>query len=174
MGALPFTFVKTIVLVFSFFILLLGESFFLREGRGMVAEFPLFLLIAIFAIFGAVQAGDLMTMVLFMEMLSYCLFVMPIVYKITNLSLEAMLKYFILGSFSSAFLLMGTSLVFATFGTVSYSQLSALLLLDVDQLGIDLLGLTANSVVYGVYFNVGFVFIFSALFFKLGLFPFHF
>ncbi len=169
--------VKAFVVFCALLVLILTESFFLRQGRGLVAEWPVFLLIAVYASFGVIQAGDLMTMVLFMEMLSYSLFVMPILYKITNLSLEAMLKYFILGSFASAFLLMGTSLVYATFGTVSYESLYLLMVLGSDSLGALMLGhssLEDYPFVYGMYLNLGFVFVFSALFFKLGLFPFHY
>lgn len=118
-----------------------------------------------------------MTMVLFMEMFSYSLFVMPILFKITNLSLEAVLKYFILGSFASAFLLMGTSLVYATFGTVSYELLYLLMVLGSDSFGSLMLGyVTVEDApfVYGMYLNLGFIFVFCALFFKLGLFPFHY
>lgn len=144
----------------------------------MAAEFPLFLLISVFAIFGALQASDLMTMSLFMEMLSYCLFVMPILYKITNLSLEALLKYFILGSFSSAFLLMGTSLVFSAFGTVAYSSLYFMLSMGADSLLVSgpfaFMDHGGACFSYGLFFNLGFIFLFSALFFKLGLVPFHY
>jgi NADH-quinone oxidoreductase subunit N len=170
-------FVKAFVVVFSFFVLILAESFFFREGQGMAVEFPLFLLISVFAIFGAIQASDLMTMSLFMEMLSYCLFVMPILYKITNLSLEALLKYFILGSFSSAFLLMGTSLVFSAFGTVAYSSLYFMLSMEADSTlfsGPFAFADYGGAFSYGLFFNLGFIFLFSALFFKLGLVPFHY
>lgn len=174
-SGISIVYVKAMVVIFSFFILVLAESFFSRHGGAMAVEFPLFLLLAVFSIFGAIQASDLMTMALFMEMLSYCLFVMPILYRMTNLSLEALLKYFILGSLSSAFLLMGTSLVYATFGTVNYSYLYALLSMGMSSF-LSYAEPAGFHSFYGtqVYLSLGFVFLFSALFFKLGLVPFHY
>lgn len=93
----------------------------------MVVEFPIFILFSVFSIFCILQARDLMLIALFMEMLSYCLFVMPVLYKFSNLSIEATVKYFILGSFSSCFLLMGVGLVFAAFGTTKNGDLQSLL-----------------------------------------------
>lgn len=126
-GSITLIYVKVFVAFFSLLVLLLAKAFFIGTGRGMVVEFPIFILFSVFSIFCILQARDLMLIALFMEMLSYCLFVMPVLYKFSNLSIEATVKYFILGSFSSCFLLMGVGLVFAAFGTTKNGDLQSLL-----------------------------------------------
>lgn len=173
-SALALAYMKAFVASLSYLVLVLSESFLFRKGQRMAPEFSIFILIAVFAIFGALQARNLMTMALFMEILSYCLFVMPVLAKITNLSLEALLKYFLLGSLSSAFLLLGTSYIFVTCGTLEYSSLHAIFRLGAEaKLFQGASDLMMFPWTYGLFFNGGFICLFSALSFKLGLVPFH-
>lgn len=170
LGGFSLALLKAFLIIAASCLVVLAESFFFSAGRYMAPEFPIFFLISIYAAFGAIQSADLMTMVLFMEILSYCLFVMPILFKVTNLTVEAVLKYYVLGSFSSGFLLMGTGLVYAAYGTVVYSSLALLLSGEQPALALGFL----DSLMHGTFMNLGFIFIFSALFFKLGLVPFHY
>ncbi len=176
-GSITLIYIKILVAFFSFLVLLLAKAFFVSAGRGMVVEFPIFILFSVFSIFCIVQARDLILVVLFMEMLTYCLFVMPVLYKFSNLSIEATLKYFLLGSFSSCFLLLGVSLVFVAFGTTKTEALRCFLYMLSNsslEFSINFSTISLPFFLEAFYLNVGFVFIFCALFFKLGLFPFHY
>jgi len=171
LGGFPLGFLKACLMIFATAVIVLTERFYLSTAVAMAPEFPIFFLMALYAIFGALQAADLVTMALFMELLSYCLFVMPLFFKVTNMAIEATLKYYILGSFSSGFLLMGVALVYAAFGTTFYSALSLLLVGE----GSSLFSLVAlDTFLYDGFMNIGFIFLFSAFFFKLGLVPFHY
>lgn len=123
------------------------------------------------------QACELMLIVLFLEMLSYCLFVLPVFFRFSNLSMEAAVKYFLLGSYSSCFLVMGVCLVFVAFGTTKLvdlqSILSSLSSVAMDFF-VDFSGSGLSLFFSALYANIGFVFIFCGLFFKVGLFPFHY
>lgn len=171
LGGFHLAVLKAFLMIFATMLIVLSEKFFLAIARSMAPEFPIFFLMSIYAIFGALQAVDLVTMALFMELLSYCLFVMPLFFKVTNMTIEATLKYYILGSFSSGFLLMGVALIYAAYGTTFYSSLALLLAGE----GSALFGVVAlDSFMYNGFMSIGFVFLFSAFFFKLGLVPFHY
>jgi len=79
----------------------------------------------------------------------------------TNLlSIEAILKYFLINSFSSSLMAFSISLIFGIFGSLDFHLFSIIAkesLLGISQ--------------YGLYF-IFFVFL-SGLFFKLALFPFN-
>lgn len=76
------------------------------------------------------------------------------------LSVEAGLKYFVLGSLASGMLLFGLALIYGLCGTTNFASLG-LLLLDVEHTGILVV---AFSLVFGAIF-----FKLAALLFKLGL-----
>lgn len=65
-------------------------------------------------------------MYLSLELFSFCLYILASFKRYSNLSIEAALKYFILGSFSSGIFLYGISLLYGFFGTVNFIELSVL------------------------------------------------
>ena len=117
----------------------------------------------LFSLCGAilmVGMTSLVTLFLGIEILSIPLYVLAASNKDNRFSLEAGLKYFILGSFSSAFLLFGIALIYGTFGEFTIDRI-----VEIQQ---------TSGVLMPPYFHIGVLFIFVALFFKMALAPFHF
>jgi len=79
--------------------------------------------------------------------------------SVAALAAEASLKYYIMGSISSSFYLLGTSLVYGIKGTINFGSLAAS----------EALGITYNNDI----FLIGIIFILFYFLFKLSIFPFH-
>lgn len=103
------------------------------------------------------SAGEMITLFLGIETMSLSLYCLCGASLYNRRCSESSLKYFILGSFSSAFLLYGMSLVYGLTGTLDI-RLASEILTKADPA---LLGLTIGMFIVG-------------LFFKLGAVPFHF
>ncbi len=123
-----------------------------RLGASTTEAFPL----ALFATGGMmmfVAAGDLLTMFVALEVLSLPLYVLTAISRRRRLlSQEAALKYFLLGSFSSAFFLFGAALLYGFAGTVSLSGI-AMALSRADDPGLLIPG--TLFVLFGVLFKIG-------------------
>ncbi len=104
-------------------------------------------------------ANDLLTLFVALEVLSIPLYIMVALSRRRRLlSQEAAMKYFMLGAFSSAFLLFGSALLFGFAGSISFPDIHDALGANV---GLDPLLLIGTALV-----AVG-------LFFKIGAVPFH-
>lgn len=103
---------------------------------------------------------NLLTLFLGIEIMSIPLYVMAASKRHSASSLEAGIKYFILGSFASAFLLFGIALVYGTTGSFIMEEI-----IMVQQM---------RGAEIPAYFFVGFIFIILSLVFKMALAPFHF
>jgi NADH-quinone oxidoreductase subunit N len=73
------------------------------------------------------RANDLIVVFLGLEILSIALYVMAGMHLRRTESQEAAIKYFVLGAFSSAFLLYGIALVYGATGSTNMSDISAFL-----------------------------------------------
>jgi NADH-quinone oxidoreductase subunit N len=71
-----------------------------------------------------VQAGDLMTLFLGLEWFSICLYILCAIEIDRVSSLEAGLKYLVVGSFGSAVLLFGLALVYGSTGELKYTEIA--------------------------------------------------
>jgi NADH-quinone oxidoreductase subunit N len=118
--------------------------------------------LALFSVAGMMlfpAANDLLTLFVALEVLSLPLYIMVgLARRRRLLSQEAALKYFLLGAFSSAFLLFGSALIFGYSGSINFSEIH-------DSLG-TFVGLDPLLLVGTALLSVG-------LFFKVGAVPFH-
>src|SRR5215213_3098976 len=90
------------------------------EWEGLPAgEFHTLLLFATVGMMLMAAGNDLVMLFLGLEILSISTYVMAGFRRTDTRSNEASLKYFILGSFSSAFLLFGTALIFGATGSTN-------------------------------------------------------
>jgi NADH-quinone oxidoreductase subunit N len=105
---------------------------------------------------GLVVANDLATLFVALETLSIGVYSLTGVARQRARSAEGAMKYFILGAFSSGFLLYGIALVYAAGGTLRLDRLAETGFGDATQLGV-----------------VGTVLVLVGLLFKLGAVPFH-
>lgn len=94
-----------------------SDSYLRREGLDGVESYVLMLMSATGAMLMA-AAGSLIMLFLGLEIMSIALYVMAAYHRRRRQSGEAGLKYFILGSFSSALFLYGVALVYGATGSV--------------------------------------------------------
>ena len=105
---------------------LLADGYLRREGLDGPELYILMLLAATGGmILGS--ANDLMVMFLGIEILSIATYVMAAMHMRRLSSQEAGLKYFVLGAFSSAFLLYGIALVYGATGSMSLLKIQTFL-----------------------------------------------
>lgn len=141
-----------------------AEQTAVKAGFTTTEVFPL----VMFAIAGMLvfpAANDLLTLFVALEVLSLPLYLLcALARRKRLLSQEAAVKYFLLGAFSSAFLLFGIALIYGYAGSMSYAQIARVVEGDVttidpalaDTMGNDALLLIGGAlVVMGLLFKVG-------------------
>jgi NADH-quinone oxidoreductase subunit N len=147
------------VIVASTFLVFLFSDSYLRQRRIPWAEFyPL----AIWSAFGGmimVSTENLLMMFLGLETLSIALYCMAGMAREEQKSEESALKYFLLGAFASAFLLLGIAFVYGGSGTIDIGVAT--------EFGMSIPGALST------YVQVGVLLIIIGLAFKMGLAPFH-
>lgn len=124
-----------------------------RAGLSQGEVFPL----ALFSVLGMMvftTAGDLLTLFVALEVLSLPLYVLSgLARRRRLLSQEASLKYFLLGSLSSAILLFGAALLYGFAGSVRFADIAAAVS---TVAGMDTILLSgATLVLVGLLFKVG-------------------
>ena len=146
-------FVGLAILVATIFLVLLsGGAIAKRNLRP--AEF---LSLALFSATGMMllaMSADLITLFLNIELMSLAIYVLAGMVRTDRRSNEAAIKYFVNGSFASAFLLFGMALLYGATGTVRLTEMAG----TADNV-MAMLGLTLMLVGFG---------------FKVGAVPFHF
>ncbi len=134
-------FIQSVILLATLLALLLSAGYLRRENLETPEYFALMLCSATGMMIMA-SANDLITIFLALEILSIALYVLAAFDRQRLTSQEAGLKYFLLGSFSSAVFLYGIALVYGATGTtnlVGISQFFAHIVLLHD--GVLLVGL---------------------------------
>jgi NADH-quinone oxidoreductase subunit N len=102
---------------------LVGDGWLRREGQ-TGPEFHVLLLLSASGAMVMGAANDLIVVFLGLEILSIALYVLAAFNSRRNQSGEAALKYFVLGSFSSAVFLYGIALVYGATGTTDLPQIA--------------------------------------------------
>jgi NADH-quinone oxidoreductase subunit N len=106
-------------------LLAVGVSFARRESAERVGEYYALLATAGGGMAFLVSAHNLMTLFLGLEWFSICLYILCAIEIDRAGSLEAGLKYLIVGSFGSAVLLFGSALVYGATGELGFEQIAA-------------------------------------------------
>lgn len=97
------------------FTLFFVQDYFGRQGKNLSDVYALI----VFAVLGMVllaNAKDLLMTFIGLETMSMCLYIFASLYKMDPKSNESGLKYFLLGSFASAFMLFGIALIYGASG----------------------------------------------------------
>ncbi|RII22200.1 NADH-quinone oxidoreductase subunit N [Streptomyces sp. YIM 130001] len=146
-----------------------GEQAAVKAGFATTEVFPLVL----FAIAGLLvfpAANDLLTLFIALEVFSLPLYLLCALARRKRLmSQEAAVKYFLLGAFSSAFLLFGVALLYGYAGTVNYAGIAEVV--DGTIQNID--PVLAETMGNDVLLLIGAAMILMGLLFKVGAVPFH-
>jgi NADH-quinone oxidoreductase subunit N len=137
----------------------LVDDYLRREGLDGVEPYVLMLMAGTGAMLMAASGG---TIILFLglEIMSISLYVMTAYHRRRAASGEAGLKYFILGSFSSAIFLYGAALAYGATGSTQFNDMATYLASN---------ALASNGVLLG-----GMVLLIVGLGFKVAAVPFHF
>ncbi|MET9700828.1 NADH-quinone oxidoreductase subunit NuoN [Streptomyces sp. NPDC006529] len=146
-----------------------SEKAAVKAGFATTEVFPLML----FAVSGMLifpAADDLLTLFVALEVFSLPLYLLCALARRQRLmSQEAAVKYFLLGAFSSAFLLFGIALVYGYAGSVSYAVIADVVDGTVQQIDPALAGTMGNDALL----LIGGALILMGLLFKVGAVPFH-
>ncbi len=119
------TFFKMTFLVAAGLTVLITDSYMEREGCNHGELYPL-ILFAVVGMMLMASGTDLMTIFLGLEVMSVTLYVLAGFNRGNKKSNEAGLKYFLLGSFSTGFMLYGMALIYGATGTTRLYKLAAI------------------------------------------------
>jgi NADH-quinone oxidoreductase subunit N len=101
---------------------------------------------------------DLLIVILGLETLSICIFVLVGFHRKVSLSNEASLKYFLMGAFATGFVLYGTALIYGATGSTNVHKLGEYF---------------RTTTEFGPLLTIAFVMFIAGMGFKLSLAPFH-
>jgi NADH-quinone oxidoreductase subunit N len=101
---------------------------------------------------------DLLIVILGLELLSICIFVLVGYHRRLPVSNEASLKYFLMGAFATGFVLYGTALLYGQTQTTNFTQMTRVF---------------ASTNTSNPLLTIAFVLLMSGLGFKLAVAPFH-
>ena len=93
-------------------------------------EYLLLILFAVLGLFLLCSANDLLTAYLAIELQSLAFYVLAAFKKNSAFSVDAGIKYFILGAFSSSLFLFGASLLYGVTGTINFEEFKDLVVMD--------------------------------------------
>ena len=120
------TFFKMTFLVSAGLAVLISDQYMEREECNHGELYPLILFATVGMMLMA-SGTDLMTIFLGLEVMSVTLYVLAGFNRANKKSNEAGLKYFLLGAFSTGFMLYGMALIYGTTGTTRLYKIAAIL-----------------------------------------------
>nr|YP_010164472.1 Nad2 [Polyopes lancifolius]QRM91067.1 Nad2 [Polyopes lancifolius] len=152
---------KIIILLASVSWILLTFNYVTQEKINSF-EYWILILLAVLAMLFVVQSFDLLGIYLAIEFQSLTFYILASFKRNSEFSTEAGLKYFVLGAFSSAFLLFGSSVLYGLTGLTNLGDLSKFFS-----------GMLLEELSFAIGIAISFIFILVALLFKLSAAPFH-
>lgn len=152
-------FFKVLILLSSALTLIISQEYLERRGIARF-EYAVLIMLATTGMMMMVSANNFMALYLGLETQSLALYVIASFHREDVRSVEAGLKYFVLGALASGMLLYGISLVYGFSGTTGFDELANLLA-----------NLNGSAPPAGLV--VGLVFIIAGLAFKISAVPFH-
>ena len=125
-------------------------------------EYWIITLLTLISFFFILKVYDLLTMYLLIELQSLTFYILASFKRSSEFSTEAGLKYFVLGAFSSALLLFGSSILYSLTGLTNFSDFN-----------IFFTGFLIQDSILYLSITLSISFIVIALLFKLSAAPFH-
>nr|YP_009167048.1 NADH dehydrogenase subunit 2 [Pythium insidiosum]BAS30609.1 NADH dehydrogenase subunit 2 [Pythium insidiosum] len=156
-------YIKAILVITTIICFLIQKKYLIQQKINSF-EINILLLISLLGLMVLISSNHFITVYLAIELQSLSFYILTASQKKSVLSVEAALKYFILGSIASGFILFGSSIIYVMLGSLNFSNIF-LILSNINYFeNIDLL--------IGILY--GFIFIIIGVFFKIGVAPFHF
>nr|YP_010394351.1 NADH dehydrogenase subunit 2 [Phytophthora kernoviae]UXG56199.1 NADH dehydrogenase subunit 2 [Phytophthora kernoviae]DAZ88359.1 TPA_asm: NADH dehydrogenase subunit 2 [Phytophthora kernoviae]DAZ88792.1 TPA_asm: NADH dehydrogenase subunit 2 [Phytophthora kernoviae] len=152
-----------IILILSTIICFLIQQRYLIQQKINNYEINILMLISLLGLMLLVSANHFITLYLAIELQSLSFYILTSTQKKSILSIEAGLKYFILGSIASGFILYGSSLIYAITGSLNFNNIF-LILSNINYL---------DNVNFLISLSYGLIFILIGILFKIGASPFH-
>jgi NADH-quinone oxidoreductase subunit N len=143
----------------TFFIFLLTTRYF-AEGSDNVAEYFTLILFSLTGIILMTSYQNMSMLFIGVEIMSVSLYILAGIRKLNFASNEASLKYFLMGAFSTGFLLFGITLIYGATGSFDLTVIQQYLVNNVHAVS--------------PLFYPGIILIMIGLCFKVGAAPFHF
>lgn len=148
-----------ITIVGTFFIFLLTQNYFAADSEN-IAEYFTLILFALSGIGIMVSYTNMSMLFIGVEIMSVCLYILAGIRKSNFASNEASLKYFLMGAFSTGFLLFGITLIYGATGSFDLEVINQYLIANVHSVS--------------PMFYPGVILLMVGLSFKIGAAPFHF
>jgi len=150
---------SSLTILGTIFIFLLTQNYFAKNSEN-VAEYYTLILFALAGIVIMVSYTNMSMLFIGIEIMSVALYILAGIRKNNFASNEASLKYFLMGAFSTGFLLFGITLVYGATGSFSLPVINQYLI--------------GNYQMVSPLFYPGLILIMIGLCFKIGAAPFHF
>ncbi|MET4142483.1 NADH-quinone oxidoreductase subunit N [Pedobacter sp. UYP1] len=150
---------SSLTILGTIFIFLLTQNYFAKDSEN-VAEYYTLILFALAGIVIMVSYTNMSMLFIGIEIMSVALYILAGIRKSNFASNEASLKYFLMGAFSTGFLLFGITLVYGATGSFSLHAINQYLI--------------GNYQAVSPLFYPGVILIMVGLCFKIGAAPFHF
>ncbi len=132
---------------------------YLQREQSELDEFYTLLVSAISGMMFMAHANNLLVLFVGIELMSISFYVMAGFLRTNIRSVEAALKYFLLGAFASGFLVYGMALVYGATGSLQYETIREVV--------------AANAGEFPTFLAIGSVLLAVAMSFKIAAFPFH-
>jgi len=150
---------SAIAIIGTFFIFLLTQNYF-AEGSDNIAEYFTLILFALSGMIIMVSYQNMSMLFIGLEIMSVSLYILAGIRKLNFASNEASLKYFLMGAFSTGFLLFGITLIYGATGSFDIAAIQNYLVNNVKSIS--------------PLFYPGVILMMIGLCFKVGAAPFHF
>ena len=153
---------RVIILLLSFMTMLISYSF-LKIEKDISAEFIVLIFMSVFGSLLLISSNDLLAFYISLEVQTLPLYILAAIQKKSIKSSESGIKYFILGSTSSAILLFGISIIYGFTATTNFGDIYELLQHD----------LVLNNPAQLIALKLGFILLLVGVLFKVSSAPFH-
>jgi NADH-quinone oxidoreductase subunit N len=135
-----------------------ARDYLLERAPMARGEYYVLTLFATLGMMVMISANSFLTIYIGLELLSLSLYAMVAMNRDSVRSIEAAMKYFVLGALASGFLLYGMSMIYGATGSLELNRILEALVMK-----------SANQTIL----TFGIVFVVAGLAFKLGVVPFH-
>ena len=156
-------FIKIILIICTFICFLIQQDYLIKQKINNY-EISILILISLLGLMLLVSSNHFITLYLSIELQSLSFYILTASQRKSVLSTEAALKYFILGSIASGFILFGSSIIYGITGSLNFNNI----FLIISNINL----LENTSFFLGI--SYAFIFIITGLLFKIGAAPFHF
>ena len=156
-------FIKIILILSTLICFFIQQNYLINQKINNY-EINILILISLLGLMLLISSNHFITLYLSIELQSLSFYILTASQRKSILSTEAALKYFILGSIASGFILFGSSIIYGIVGSLNFNNIFLI---------ISNINLIENTdFLLGI--SYAFIFILIGILFKIGAAPFHF